>query len=147
MCVCMLCLVSGCVTILGTFVHAPWTCHSASLKDEKRCVCLNFWAKCSHPWQVSKSQVKIIFFYSLFTFTLVLERNSSLIIISQVYVCLYALVYVCVCVAIFGTFVHTPWTCYSASLKDKKRCVCLNFWAKFSRPGQVSKSQVKIIYF
>ena len=38
------------------------------------------------------------FFYSLFTFTLVLERNSSLIIISQVYVCLYALVYVCVCV-------------------------------------------------
>ena len=35
-------------------------------------------------------------FYSLFTFTLVLERNSSLIIISQVYVCLYALVYVCV---------------------------------------------------
>ena len=37
-------------------------------------------------------------FYSLFMFTLVLERNSSLIIISQVYVCLYALVYVCVCV-------------------------------------------------
>ena len=86
-------------------------------------------------------------FYSLFTFTLVLERNSSLIIISQVYVCLYALVYVCVCVAIFGTFVHTPWTCYSASLKDEKRCVCLNFWAKCSRPWQVSKSQVKIIYF
>ena len=119
----MLCLVSGCVTILGTFVHAPWTCHSASLKDEKRCVCLNFWAKCSHPWQVSKSQVKIIFF-KVFS-PLFLFWTGTQVQVLQVYcMCVYVL---CMCVWRFLVLLFTPLGLATQHLQrmEKDECVSI----------------------